>query len=235
MTVLYVAEMTAGVIRRIEIEGQFDPSNPCVALTMREPCRIRREQLPLDVQPPNWNDFCNDIDVLLQRMLIPRKMYLFISAITAVLFIFALFGQFAFRNFVTVWIGKEESQVFFYTVTAVIVTVVFFIVLAYWKMRQILSHVFNDVREVGSKNEITNVVKYTVGEERWGYCSKYNSTRRFLNVNIYSHENDLEQQATESNLEDQAQIINDASRETYSGNQAASKGSYFSNLFGGMN
>ena len=192
--------MTAGIIRRIEIEGQFDPSNPWVAFSVRQPCRIRREQLPLDAQPPNWNDFCNDADEVLQRMLTPRKIYLFLSAITAVLFLVAIFGQFAFREFVSDMIGKEEhSDVFFYILTGFIVTVVFFMVFAFWKMRQILSLIFKDVREVCNKNQIPHVVTYYVGEERWGYCSKYNSMRRFLNVNIYSHDNDLEQQNQGSN------------------------------------
>ena len=67
--------MSSGTIRRVEIEGQFDPSNPWVAFRNRQPCRVNREQLTASSDvPSNWNSFCDETDQILKQ-LIPHLVY----------------------------------------------------------------------------------------------------------------------------------------------------------------
>lgn len=187
--------MSSGTIRRVEIEGQFDPSNPWVAFRNRQPCRVHREQLTASSDvPSNWNSFCDETDQSLKQLMNPRRTYMITSVIIVIMFTLSIAVSILGRSIYSDL--TNGNTMIFYIVPVVVFVIAMASIYTFVKMRAELARIFREVTDICTRYSIPNEVVYTVNEEYWGGCSQYHARRRFLNVNIYNQYDSENQRTT---------------------------------------
>lgn len=182
--------MASGVIKRVNIDGQFDPSNAYSVLfcTGRSPIRVNREQLTFDSQPSNWNTLCDEVDTVLQKLLKPRSTVRVMSVIAMVVFLFLVFGNIGYRLLLKdvigdyMYLGGAYFGLVFVTILVLVVMTV--------RIRVTMGSVFGEVLAVCDRYSVPNQVTYSLKDEYWGNCASFTSRRRFLNV-IISHDPEI--------------------------------------------
>ena len=180
-------------MRRVEIEGQFDPSNPWNLLCTSgnpEPFRVARQQISAHEQPSNFNAFCDEVDSSLQKLAKAK----YASKISGLL----IFGVIAFcvvsQIVLRVFVSGDGFRIAYVSIPAVIIINVIFIFKNLTHIRSVLRGVFNEVADSCKKYSIPNNVTYEVHDEWWGGCSKHHTRRRFLKIDLIAT-NDIEQQS----------------------------------------
>jgi hypothetical protein len=186
---------------RVTIEGQFDPSNPYVSCSAKQPFRVSREDLPFNQQPSNWDSFCDEVDRIIQKLNKPRQQYKYSSILFSVMlagfFLPSITSQRKFAN------DDDPSLFIMYMVSMVIS--VFMYTYLWVKINLVLKQVFSDVGQLCSQSSVPNSVTYELHDEWWGKCSKVTSRRRFLIIKTSFNDND--------------DITNDVERQRTSGNR----------------
>ena len=176
-------------MRRVEIEGQFDPSNPWslfCASGNPEPFRVARQQIRAHEQPSNFNAFCDEVDISLQKLAKAK----YASKISG-LFVFGVIAFIVVSPIVLrVFVRGDGFNFFFAIIPAIIIINVLFIIM----IRSALTIVFNEVADSCKKYSIPNNVTYELHDEWWGGCSKHHTRRRYLKIDLIAT-NDIEQQS----------------------------------------
>ncbi len=183
---------STGVIKRVEIFGQFDPANPWICNSARIPGRIQREAIS---NVTNWNQFCDEADQVLTQLKNPKRHYFILSSISLFVFIILVASSF-FLNFAmrSMYSEMKDSLMYLYIGYGVFVIIIsIFLITSSCKLQNGLKQIFGEIDSLCQRYSIPNVVTYTLTNEWWGGCSKAYSRRWFLNVNVYNG-SDVEQQ-----------------------------------------
>lgn len=233
---------STGTIKRVEIEGQFDPSNPWIAFNAaRTPCRIQREALSNVTNLNNWNAFCDEADQILLQLQNPKRTYFILSGLSLFMFIILVVGNFALRSVFYNDGGDQEGNFILYiSVGAALFIFSAIMIMSVCKLQNALIRIFGQIDGLCQRYSIPNVVTYSLRTEWWGGCSKAYSKRRFLNVNVYNGTgNDVEQQHHHHQQQQQVVIAaesivdNPTTGAMSNGNNNSS--SLFNQLASGMN
>ena len=97
---------------RVDIGGQFDPSNPYISFGTPKPYKVDRDTLDPNQQPSCWIPFCNEVDEILQKLSQPRKYYQYSGVLFVLLLIVVIAPSFASTMFVDDD-GDTQIQPFF--------------------------------------------------------------------------------------------------------------------------
>jgi hypothetical protein len=177
---------------RVDIEGQFDHSNPSGAFAKKPPFRVNRQQLSLTQQPSNWNNLCDEIDKTLAALVPIRRQFTCVSYVNVLVLIacsipVALYPESFFNegfspDFYLIWVG------------VIICTVGAFVIVSR-RVNRSLRQAFDEANSVCSRyGREPGGTLYEIQDEWWGGCAKRYSKRRFLIVNASGvRGNDVEQ------------------------------------------
>ena len=179
-------------MKRVDIEGQFDPSNPwkqCVAGNP-EPFRVNRQQISAHEQPSNYTTFCNEVDLSLQKLAKAKALYKIVSFITFGLILIIILLNLPMRLLIT---EDRIRPIISFLIPLITVIFVIGILIIFSQIRTQMKEVFDEVSDICTKYSVPNNVSYELRDEWWGGCSKHHARRRFLMVDIIVT-NDIEHQ-----------------------------------------
>lgn len=180
---------SAGFMKRIEIEGQYDLSKPLSVFQAGNICEVNRQQMLIEKQPTNWTAFCEEVDAKLQGPAMKRtkRSVKCSSILIAVIIIVSVIPIWFFKG---IWLN-EKGGINFPFLIGYLVSIWLFVgtyFVIWFKAHRTLNHVYKDIRNVCIRYNVPNVVSYNLRDELFGGCSKvYHSRRRFFIVNIYDH------------------------------------------------
>ena len=114
---------------RVEIEGQFDPSNPYKSCVGKQPFQVtRQEQLHPNQQPTNWSRFCDEVDTTLQKLQKPKELYQRSSILMVLLILVCVLPNLLFEG---IFVDKEKDGELYISLYAVYMVIILVLVFAY--------------------------------------------------------------------------------------------------------
>jgi hypothetical protein len=177
-------------MNRVDIEGLLDIPNPCLK---EWDILVNREQLPLNQQPSNWNQFCDDMDQKLQQLIPLEKQeaWLNVAMIADAICTIAI-------SIPLIITGNSNSiymSPFFFGPLLVFSAIYGKILMSYRK-------VFLDIDSSCATYEMEGVVTYEFQTNEWcGGCCPARARRLFFVVNVSgAAEQDVEQQLGDNAL-----------------------------------
>jgi hypothetical protein len=179
---------------RVDIEGQFDVSNPWATLcSRRQEFRINRGQLPPNQQPTNWNQFCDHVDQKLQQLTPLKKRYAWLSAGMFFIIVCLVMPAIVVGNLI---MYDKFNPTIYAAYMIVILGFTAGFVITSRNVLVGLNRVFLDISSSCSMYAMGGAVTYELQDEWWGGCAKPYSKRRFFVVNLSGAAGqDVEQQS----------------------------------------
>ena len=186
---------SAGFMKRIEIEGQYDLSKPFSVFQTRNICQVNLQQMSIEKQPANWTAFCEEVNKKLQSSAMNNTKFLVkcCSILIVVIIFVSVIPTWFFRR---IWLSEKGGVnipfLIGYSVSIWLLVGTYFV--PWFKAHRMMKNVYKEIRNICIRYDVPNVVSYYLRDELVGGCSQVHSRRRFFIVNIYDNSYDTEAQ-----------------------------------------